>query len=74
MRNPLLVPLIVVSVIGLAASGSVTSVLLVRQRNFSNLSSEFETLFNDYEELVADYDIIVDENDDYQQVLDDLQA
>jgi len=73
MKNRLLIPLIVVSVVGLIIGSSLGSVLILKQKKFDSLSSDFETLLNEFEELVEDYEIIMDENVDYQQDLIDLQ-
>ncbi|NPD90441.1 MAG: hypothetical protein HGN29_17140 [Asgard group archaeon] len=56
MKNRLLMPLIVVSVVGLLLGSSVGSVLIVKQRKYSQLSTTYDELAGDFEDQLALYE------------------
>lgn len=79
IKNKLLVPLIVVSIIGLATTGSLTGVILYRQSNSANssedllqLQEDLQELQEDFQELMADYAIIVGENEELEEQITQL--
>ena len=63
MKNKLLIPLIVVSMVGLIVGSSVGGVLIVKQVKYSQLSTKYDELTGDfdnqlelYENITADYE------------------
>ncbi|NHJ46148.1 MAG: DUF3450 domain-containing protein, partial [Asgard group archaeon] len=67
MKNPLLIPLIIVSVVGLAVGGTTSSILISRQARYTSLSTEYQQLLDDYQVLVGD-------NSDLQEQFDNLEG
>ena len=64
--NKLLIPLIAVSVICVATSGSLAGVLINRQSNLSKLQQQVQ-------ELIDDYNVIVGENEDLEEEYNQLE-
>ena len=65
MKNKLLLPLIIVSVAGLAIGATTSSILIVKQTKFTSLATEYEallenyeTLFGENEDLELDHDLL----------------
>ncbi len=63
MKNKLLIPLIVVSVVGLLTGASLGSVLIGKQVKYTKLTTDYDELTNDfenqlqmYEDMVTDYE------------------
>lgn len=55
MKNKLLMPLIVVSVVGLIIGSSVGSVLIVKQVKYAKLSTSYDELTNDFQDQLDLY-------------------
>ena len=72
-KNKLLVPLIIVSVVGLAVGGSTTGFWLTRNAQYEQLSADYQQLLAQYQILVGNYDDLENDYEILQNDFDDLQ-
>ena len=73
MKRNLLIPLIAVSIIALAGTGTMTGLFLWKNNNATNLQAELDALENDFDSLTIDHADLEEAFEDLLNISDELE-